>query len=83
MNDVIDDFRETTDMNLAAAFMACGGKLNLDLTDHTDPRHVKFHITGNSEKLIEIEDQWYEKVLMVNVRKFVTELQDLRNVIRG
>lgn len=77
------DLMETTNINLAAAYLTEGDDAHLEeeKTDRSDPRHVKVYVRGKN--LSRIKSLWDTWQLTVNARKFSAHLKDVKALIHA
>ncbi len=87
----------TTDIYLAAAFLALGAKL--EKTDRTDPRHMEFHFSSpvvvhleNSVPLSDgtpkldlnkLETDWVNKSLVINAFEFAEAIKRMKSIVHS
>lgn len=83
MDKETEEIMETTNINLAAAFLSNGQDAHLDESkvDRSDPRHVKVVVVG--KRLEEIKRKWDTWELTVNARKYAAHLKDVKALIHA
>lgn len=83
MDNEKEELMETTNINLAAAYLSEGEDAHLDedRVDRSDPRHVKIIVVGKG--LGEIKKRWDTWELTVNARKYAAHLKDVKALIHA
>lgn len=81
MDNETEERLDTTNINLAAAYLTEGvdAHLDEDATDFNDPRHVKVYVVGKG--LSEVKKRWDTWELTVNARKYAAHLKDVKALI--
>lgn len=71
----------STNIDMVAAYIAYGCKVDRDAVDRGDPRHIKFTVTGKPEDIDSAEQEMDD--LNSILRRFSSALKDLKSLIHG